>query len=99
MRRGVAIATVGFTTAWLLAACTGNDEPVGHGGLTNQTTPTISSSTTPSADVDPSTDGPAAGVRTQPLVVISNPRVPRLRLSLADARALAHGDPAAALDS
>src|SRR4051794_17736229 len=98
MRRGVGSAGVGLIAAAILAACTGGDDPAGTQPV-DPSTPVTASTSGTDATAPPPTHGDGTSARTQPLVVISSLRRPRLHLTLPEARALAHGDVGAALDS
>jgi poly-gamma-glutamate capsule biosynthesis protein CapA/YwtB (metallophosphatase superfamily) len=101
MRRGAAGTFAGAIAVAMVAACTGGDGK-GSAGTGPGTDPVTSASSDPSGvttDPPPTTADPGSTDRAQPLVIISNPRRPRLELTLAEAQALADGHVGAALDT
>src|SRR4051812_30288715 len=101
MGRGAARAGCGLLAVVLASGCTGDDKP----SATPESSPPASTAPrSPTTPDEPTSDEPTAGEtdgagHTQPWVVVSSLRQPRLHLTLSEARGLAHGRAAGALRS
>src|SRR4051812_33124687 len=98
MGRGAARTSFGLLATALLAGCTSGDRPAAAPETSASPSP---ASGQPTSDPTPSGDPATAddSEHTQPWVVVSSLRRPRLHLTVSEARALAHGRGGAALDT